>query len=148
MLRLLVVIALGTAGFGMADVLLEPFGGQVLGMTVAQTTRLTVVLALGSLVGFGLASRWLGRGGQPMAGGEPWGGARGAGLSSGAGLGACCRCASGRGDAAGGLRRGAVRPWHADGHDAQRAARPDRPVAGRLGAVQTTAAGVAIASAG
>jgi BCD family chlorophyll transporter-like MFS transporter len=66
-LRLLIVIALGTAGFGMADVLLEPFGGQVLGMSVAQTTRLTVVLALGSLVGFGLASRWLGRGGQPMA---------------------------------------------------------------------------------
>jgi MFS transporter, BCD family, chlorophyll transporter len=67
MLRLLVVIALGTAGFGMADVLLEPFGGQVLQMSVAQTTRLTVVLAFGSLLGFGLASRWLGRGGVPMA---------------------------------------------------------------------------------
>jgi BCD family chlorophyll transporter-like MFS transporter len=67
MLRLLVVIALGTAGFGMADVLLEPFGGQVLQMTVAQTTRLTVVLAFGSLLGFGLASRWLGRGGVPIA---------------------------------------------------------------------------------
>jgi MFS transporter, BCD family, chlorophyll transporter len=66
MLRLLAVIALGTAGFGMADVLLEPFGGQVLQMTVAQTTRLTVVLAFGSLMGFGLASRWLGRGGWPM----------------------------------------------------------------------------------
>jgi BCD family chlorophyll transporter-like MFS transporter len=66
-LRLLAVIALGTAGFGMADVLLEPFGGQVLGMTVAETTRLTVVLAFGSLLGFGLASRWLGRGGWPMA---------------------------------------------------------------------------------
>jgi BCD family chlorophyll transporter-like MFS transporter len=65
-IRLLAVIALGTAGFGMADVLLEPFGGQVLAMTVAQTTRLTVVLALGSLIGFGLASRWLGRGGRPM----------------------------------------------------------------------------------
>jgi BCD family chlorophyll transporter-like MFS transporter len=60
--RLLVVIGLGTAGFGMADVLLEPFGGQVLQMTVAGTTRLTVVLALGSLIGFALASRWLGRG--------------------------------------------------------------------------------------
>jgi MFS transporter, BCD family, chlorophyll transporter len=66
MIRLLAVIALGTAGFGMADVLLEPFGGQVLGMSVAQTTRLTVVLALGSLIGFGLASRWLGQGGRPM----------------------------------------------------------------------------------
>jgi BCD family chlorophyll transporter-like MFS transporter len=66
MIRLLAVIGLGTAGFGMADVLLEPFGGQVLAMTVAQTTRLTVVLALGSLLGFGLASRWLGRGGRAM----------------------------------------------------------------------------------
>ena len=64
--RLLIVIALGTAGFGMADVLLEPYGGQVLDMSVAQTTRLTVVLALGSLVGFGLASRWLGRGMNPI----------------------------------------------------------------------------------
>jgi MFS transporter, BCD family, chlorophyll transporter len=66
MLRLLAVIGLGTAGFGMADVLLEPFGGQVLQMTVAQTTKLTVVLAGGSLVGFALASRWLARGGRPM----------------------------------------------------------------------------------
>ena len=66
MLRLLAVIGLGTAGFGMADVLLEPFGGQVLQMTVAQTTKLTVVLASGSLVGFALASRWLGQGGRPI----------------------------------------------------------------------------------
>lgn len=64
--RLLVVVALGTAGFGMADVLLEPFGGQVLAMSVAATTRLTVVLAFGSLVGFGLASHLLGRGGRPL----------------------------------------------------------------------------------
>ncbi len=66
MIRLLAVIGLGTAGFGMADVLLEPFGGQVLQMTVAQTTKLTVYLALGSLIGFALASRWLGRGGRPL----------------------------------------------------------------------------------
>ena len=67
MLRLLAVIALGTAGFGMADVLLEPFGGQVLDMTVAETTRLTVILACGSLLGFALASRWLGiEGRQPL----------------------------------------------------------------------------------
>ena len=65
-LRLLVVIAFGTLGFGMADVLLEPYGGQVLHMTVAQTTKLTAVLALGSLFGFALASRVLSRGGNPM----------------------------------------------------------------------------------
>ena len=66
MARLLAVIALGTAGFGMADVLLEPFGGQVLSMSVAQTVRLTVVLALGTLLGFGLASYWLGRNSNPL----------------------------------------------------------------------------------
>lgn len=66
MVRLLAIIALGTAGFGMADVLLEPFGGQVLNMTVAETTRLTVVLAVGSLFGFGLASFWLGLGSRPI----------------------------------------------------------------------------------
>ncbi len=66
MIRLLSIIALGTAGFGMADVLLEPYGGQVLAMSVAETTRLTVFLALGSLIGFALASRWLSRGSRPM----------------------------------------------------------------------------------
>jgi BCD family chlorophyll transporter-like MFS transporter len=66
MVRLLAVIALGTAGFGMADVLMEPFGGQVLAMTVAQTTRLTVYLAAGNLLGFALASRVLSRGALPL----------------------------------------------------------------------------------
>jgi BCD family chlorophyll transporter-like MFS transporter len=66
LLVMLAMIGLGTAGFGMADVLLEPFGGQVLRMTVAETTRLTVVLATGTLAGFALASRILGRGGRPL----------------------------------------------------------------------------------
>lgn len=65
-LRLLVVIGLGTAGFGMADLVLEPYGGQVLGMTVSQTTRLTAVLAAGGLVGFALAWRVIGRGADPL----------------------------------------------------------------------------------
>ena len=58
----LIVIGLGTMGFGMADVVLEPFGGQVLAMSVADTTRLTAALAVGGLIGFGLASRVLSRG--------------------------------------------------------------------------------------
>ncbi len=66
MLRLLTIIALGTVGFGMADVLLEPFGGKVLMMSVAETTRLTIFLACGSLVGFVMASRWLGAGALPV----------------------------------------------------------------------------------
>ncbi|MEM9063606.1 MAG: PucC family protein [Pseudomonadota bacterium] len=64
--RLLIVIALGTMGFGMADVLLEPYGGHVLGLTVAETTRLTAVLALGGLAGFALASRVLSQGMDPV----------------------------------------------------------------------------------
>lgn len=64
--RLLIVIALGTMGFGMADVLLEPYGGQVLGLTVAETTKLTAVLALGGLIGFAIASRVLSRGMDPI----------------------------------------------------------------------------------
>ncbi len=64
--RRLVVVGVGTMAFGMADILLEPFGGQVLQMTVATTTRLTALLALGGLLGFGLASRVLGRGADPF----------------------------------------------------------------------------------
>lgn len=63
--RLLVVIGLGTFGFGMADVLLEPYGGQALGFSVAETTKLTALLAGGTLIGFGVASRVLGAGGDP-----------------------------------------------------------------------------------
>jgi BCD family chlorophyll transporter-like MFS transporter len=65
MIRLLVVIGLGTFGYGMADVLLEPYGGQALGFSVAETTRLTALLAGGTLAGFALASRLLGAGGEP-----------------------------------------------------------------------------------
>jgi BCD family chlorophyll transporter-like MFS transporter len=65
-LRLLVVIGLGTFGFGMADVLLEPYGGQALGLSVGETTKLTAILAAGTLTGFGAASRVLGRGAAPI----------------------------------------------------------------------------------
>nr|WP_274609757.1 PucC family protein [Rhodobaculum claviforme] len=63
--RLLAMIGLGTAGFGMADVLMEPYGGQVLDMTVSQTTQLTAVLAGGGLLGFAIASRVLMQGVDP-----------------------------------------------------------------------------------
>ncbi|MCE2660220.1 MAG: PucC family protein [Rubrivivax sp.] len=58
-------IGLGTLGFGMQDVLLEPYGGQMLGLSVGQTTWLTATLAAGSLLGFGWASRVLSRGACP-----------------------------------------------------------------------------------
>ncbi|MBK7659795.1 MAG: PucC family protein [Betaproteobacteria bacterium] len=65
-LRRMVALGLGTMAFSMQDVLLEPYGGQVLGMSVGETTRLTATLAFGTLLGFGLASRVLGRGGDPF----------------------------------------------------------------------------------
>lgn len=62
--RRLVIIGIGTMAFAMADILLEPFGGQVLNLTVASTTKLTALLALGGLLGFSFAARILGRGGD------------------------------------------------------------------------------------
>ncbi len=64
--RRLLAIGLGTMAFGMQDVLLEPYGGQVLGMTVGATTQLTACLAFGGLAGFTLASHVLGRGANPF----------------------------------------------------------------------------------
>lgn len=63
--RLLVAVALGSAAFAMQDVLLEPYGGEVLGLDVAQTTLLTAMLAGGTIAGLFLAARALGRGVNP-----------------------------------------------------------------------------------
>ncbi len=60
--RLLVVVAVGGLAFNMQDVLLEPYGGEILGLSVAATTLLTAVWAGGALIGFALAARWLQRG--------------------------------------------------------------------------------------
>ncbi len=62
--RLLVVVALGSAAFNMQDILLEPYGGEVLALSVGATTLLTALLAGGSLAGFGLAAHSLARGGD------------------------------------------------------------------------------------
>ncbi|MBG0797787.1 MFS transporter [Methylocystis sp. L43] len=60
--RRLFATALGTAGFSMQDILLEPYGGRVLHLPVSATTALTAMLALGSGVGLAIAARWLTRG--------------------------------------------------------------------------------------
>jgi len=65
-IRRLAAVGLGTMAFSMEDVLLEPYGGQILHLTVGGTTKLTATLALGGLFGFGLASRVLGRGFDPF----------------------------------------------------------------------------------
>jgi MFS transporter, BCD family, chlorophyll transporter len=63
--RLLVAIGLGAAAFAMQDVLLEPYGGQVLGLSVGATTSLTALWAFGTLIGFGLAAKALTNGSDP-----------------------------------------------------------------------------------
>ncbi|WP_310496520.1 PucC family protein, partial [Sandarakinorhabdus sp.] len=59
------VVGLGAAGFGLQDVLLEPYGGQVLGLSVGATTGLTAFSSLGTLLGLGFCARILARGGDP-----------------------------------------------------------------------------------
>jgi BCD family chlorophyll transporter-like MFS transporter len=66
-LRRLVAVGLGTMAFGMQDVLLEPYGGEILGLAVADTTKLTAALATGGLIGFILASHVLSRGADAFA---------------------------------------------------------------------------------
>ena len=73
--RLLAVVAIGAMAFSMQDVLLEPYGGEILGLSVAATTLLTAMWAGGALIGFALAARWLSRGHDPY-----WMTARGLGI--------------------------------------------------------------------
>ena len=64
--RLLVAVALGTAAFSMQDILLEPYGGEILHQSVGETTFLTALLSLGTLCGFAFASRALDRQSDPV----------------------------------------------------------------------------------
>ena len=60
--RFLFALGLGTVAFAMQDTLLEPYGGEVLGLSVGQTTMLTAIMAIGSLIAFAIAARALTRG--------------------------------------------------------------------------------------
>ena len=64
--RRLIAVGLGTMAFSMEDVLLEPYGGEILHLSVGATTALTATLALGGLGGFALASKVLSRGMDPF----------------------------------------------------------------------------------
>ncbi|MCU0648034.1 MAG: PucC family protein [Gemmatimonadaceae bacterium] len=57
--RLLVVVALGAFAFNLQDVLLEPFGGEVLRLSVDSTTLMNAVYAGGVVLAFVLASTML-----------------------------------------------------------------------------------------
>jgi BCD family chlorophyll transporter-like MFS transporter len=63
--RRLVAVGLGTTAFSMQDILLEPYGGQVLGLSVGATTSLTALLGAGGIAGFLVAARTLGRQADP-----------------------------------------------------------------------------------
>jgi BCD family chlorophyll transporter-like MFS transporter len=46
--RFLVTVGIGTAAFNMQDIILEPYGGEVLHLSVGQTTALTAMLGRGA----------------------------------------------------------------------------------------------------
>lgn len=61
------VLFVATVAFAAHDVLLEPYGGQVLGMSVAATTQLTAIWGVLMIVGVACAGLWLWRGNSPVA---------------------------------------------------------------------------------
>ncbi|RZU02871.1 BCD family MFS transporter [Rivibacter subsaxonicus] len=63
--RFLVTVALGSAAFSMQDIILEPYGGEILKLGVGATTVLTALMAGGALCAFALSARWLQRGHDP-----------------------------------------------------------------------------------
>lgn len=52
-------VGLGAAGFNMQDILLEPYGGEILKLSVSATTSLTALMAGGTVCGLYFAARWL-----------------------------------------------------------------------------------------
>ncbi len=115
----LIAVGLGTLAFSMSDIVLEPYGGEVLKLGVGTTTLLSAIMAFGSLMGFAYASYILSLGADPF---------RMASLGAVIGLPAygLIIMAAGSdtpelfhaGRAAGWDRHWPVRPWHAHRHDA------------------------------
>ncbi|MBU3738841.1 MAG: MFS transporter, partial [Rhodoferax sp.] len=64
--RFLWTTGLGTMAFNMQDIILEPYGGEILHLSVGATSALTAMLAGGGLLGFILAGRQLHRGVDPL----------------------------------------------------------------------------------
>lgn len=64
--RFLWTVGLGTMAFNMQDIVLEPYGAEVLGLSVGATSGLTAVAAVGALAAFALAARMLARGGDAL----------------------------------------------------------------------------------
>jgi BCD family chlorophyll transporter-like MFS transporter len=64
--RFLWATALGTVAFNMQDIILEPYGGEILKLSVGATSALTAMLAAGGLIGFYVSGRQLAKGIDPM----------------------------------------------------------------------------------
>lgn len=64
--RLLLAIGLGAMAFAMQDALLEPYGGEVLGLSVGSTTALTGAWAMGALIAFAYCANRLSAGSDPL----------------------------------------------------------------------------------
>ncbi len=64
--RLLLAIGLGAMAFAMQDALLEPYGGEILGLSVGATTALTGAWACGALIAFAYCARQLSKGSDPL----------------------------------------------------------------------------------
>ncbi len=64
--RLLVAVGLGFFAFNMQDVLLEPYGGEILKLSVSQTTLLTGIMAVGALIAFAISAQLLELGWRPL----------------------------------------------------------------------------------
>jgi BCD family chlorophyll transporter-like MFS transporter len=64
--RFLWATALGTMAFNMQDIVLEPYGGEILHLSVGATSALTAMLSVGGLLGFYVAGRQLAKGIDPM----------------------------------------------------------------------------------
>ena len=60
--RFLWTVGLGTCAFNMQDIILEPYGAEVLHLGVGATSLLTALTACGSLLAFAIAAKLLTRG--------------------------------------------------------------------------------------
>ena len=54
--RFFLALAIGTIAFSMQDVILEPYGGEILNMSVGETTLLTTFSSSGAFLAFGVAA--------------------------------------------------------------------------------------------
>lgn len=64
--RLLVAVGLGFFAFNLQDVLLEPYGGEILHFSVPETTALTAIMAFGAVISFVVAATLLRLHGDPI----------------------------------------------------------------------------------